>query len=421
MPILVLGLSHKETPVVLRERLAFRADDLPAALRALRDYVSEGAILSTCNRTEVYALVGHRDTGLRAVRRFLADWHHLQPSDLALPLYERWQEEAVRHLFRVASGLDSMILGEPQILGQVKRAREAALACESLGAVLERLVRQAVEVGKRARTQTGISRNAVSVPSAAVELARRSLGSLQQARMLVVGAGEMGKLAALALADQGAGEVIVTSRSPANARRLADAVRGAPVAFAALPDELARADVVLSCTSAPVYVIGLEMVQRAMGSRRGRPLALIDIAVPRDVDPRAREMDGVYLYNVDDLEAVCAANLELRRAEAAQVEAIIEREVPRFMQWWDTLDVVPTIAALVDRAEAIRQAELARALPRLGELSERQRSTINALTAAIVQKMLHQPIARLKDHGEGEDGRLFVPAVRELFQLDGRQ
>lgn len=417
MPILVLGLSHQQAPIELRERLAFREDDLPQALRTFREYVSEAAILSTCNRTELYALVGHREHGLQHVRLFLTDWHHLKTDDLNVPFYEHWQEQAVRHLFRVASGLDSMILGEPQILGQVKLAYDSALEAGSAGTVLSGLLRRAVEVGKRARTQTSISRGATSVSFAAVELARRELGSLNGTRLLVVGAGEMGKLAALAMQDQGASDVRVISRSPDKAQRLAAAVQGSTAGLEALPDEVARADIVVSCTSSPSQVIGVDLVERALRARADRPLFLIDIAVPRDVDPRVAELPGIHLYNIDDLEAVCAAGLLSRQAEVGKVEAIIDAEVPRFMRWWDSLDVVPTITALVERAEAIRSAELAKTLARLNRLSDQEREAINSMTAAIVHKMLHQPISRLKVRVDGRDGRHYVPAVRELFQL----
>lgn len=414
MQLLVVGLSHKTAPVEIREQIAFPVATLGRALDQLRRYVLEGAILSTCNRTEVYALVGHRSSGEENVRRFLGDVHDLPAEHFAPYLYTYAQRDAIRHLFAVASGLDSMVLGESQILGQVKEAHQRAVEAATSGRVIDRLFRQAITAGKRARTQTGIARRTVSVSHAAVILARQIFGDLTSRTALVVGAGEMGAQTARALVDHGVSKMLVTNRTAARARRLCAALGGAWLPFEQLDEALARSDVVIVSTSARQPVISAAQVHAVMSRRPGRPLFIIDIAVPRNVGPDVGDLVDVYLYDLDDLQAICDANLRERAVEAGKVARVIDEEVEKFIRWWEALEVVPTISALREQAERIRVAELQRALARLGHLSERDRSVVQALSVAIVNKLLHTPITRLKEHDEG---RIYSVVLRELFGL----
>lgn len=418
MGILVYGVSHRNASLALRERLAVPTNGLDRALASLTDLAREGVIVSTCNRTEVYAVTGHHRSGREALARFLSAHTGVPTSEFASSAYDYWQEEAVRHLFRVAAGLDSMIVGEPQILGQVREAYLAASARESAGPLLSRLFRHALEVGKAARSDSGISRGAASVSSAAVELARNRLGSLEGRTVLVVGAGEAGEAAAGTLMRHGASSLLVTSRTLARAQALATRNGGEALPFSKLQEACGQADIVITCTSSPDHVLTHPLVCDAMAGRADRPLVIVDIAVPRDVEPAVGQLVGVHLLNLDDLQTVVAQNLEVRRREAEVVERQIELEVPRFMTWWDQQDVIPTIRALTERAETIRRAELARAMPRLNGISQQDRDTLDALTAAIVKKLLHDPIVRLKQRRGGEDGNSHVRAVHELFCLD---
>jgi glutamyl-tRNA reductase len=417
VPILAVGLSHHDVPIELRERLAVPRARLPEALERLGAYVPEGVILSTCNRTEVYASVGHHDSGRRALNRFLADIGGVGELELPRHLRDYWQEAAVRHLFRVAAGLDSMIPGEGQVLGQVGEAYELAARTRPLGAVLARLCDRALVVGKRARTETAIARSAVSVSQAAVELARSRLGSLADSTLLVIGAGKMGQLAARSLHERGAHRVLLMNRSAELAEAVVERLGGEAWPLAELGLAIELADVVITSTGAEAFVLTARQVAAALPARSGRPLVIVDIAVPRNVEPAVGDLEGVELYNVDHLQEVCAANLDHRRLEAERVEAIVEDELEKYVRWWQAREVAPTISALVDRAESIRREELARALARLGPLSEREINAISALSVSITRKMLHGPIVRLKERGSGLDGKHYLHAVRELFDL----
>ncbi|MCL5266440.1 MAG: glutamyl-tRNA reductase [Chloroflexi bacterium] len=417
MQILVVGLNHKAAPVEVREKLAFGDGQLGDAICMLLQPATEGVILSTCNRMEIYAVVGHAASGTDNVKRFLADFHDVSAEEFEPYLYVHCQEHAVRHLFSVASGIDSMILGEPQILGQVRDAFEFAEKSRSVGRLLSPLFRQAISVGKLARTETDISRNAASVSYAAVELAKKIFGNLDHRTVLIIGAGEMGKLTARTLLDNGASSMLVMNRTFQRAQDLAARFGGNPIEFEKMAEALALADIVITSTGAPEYIIRADEVKQAMRQRRNRPVFFVDIAVPRDIDPQVDKIENAYLYNIDDLQAVCEANMREREKEARKVEAIVEAEAAKYMSWYHTLDVVPTITALYGKAEAIRQAELARMMPKLGNLSERDREKINALTVAIVNKLLHQPITRLKSHSNGHSSDEYARALRELFDL----
>ena len=417
MLVMVLGLSHKTAPLALLERVVLPTDAVGPALAALPEHVAHGLILSTCNRVEIYGLVGHHDSGRRALLRYLADYHGLRPSDLAPFTYTCTQEEAVSHLFRVSAGLDSMVLGETQILGQVRAAYAVASRYGTPGPVLARLFHQAVEVGKRAHRETRICQSAGSLSAAAVDLARQRLGDLASHTALVVGAGETGRLTAHTLRASGARELLVINRTLEQAQVVAHAVGAEALPLDALQPALGRADVLISSTGARSYVVGAPAVQAAMAERPERPLYCIDVAVPRDVDPAVAMLPNVHLYNLDDLHSVCEDDADSRAGDVRLVERIVAEEVERFFRWWDAREVVPTIAALRGRADDIREAELAKAFARLGHLSDRDRETVSALTAAIVNKLLHQPIVRLKERSGDHDGRKYAPAVRTLFDL----
>ncbi|MDO8616825.1 MAG: glutamyl-tRNA reductase [Dehalococcoidia bacterium] len=405
-----VGLNHLTSPVEEREKLAFGPAELPPALAAVSATAGGAVLLSTCNRTELYAAVqpGHDLVDLlNGIKGTQIDPAHF---------YVLQHREAVRHLFRVASGIDSMVLGESQILGQVRDAMSAATAAGTLNGVLSRVFHSALAAGKRARTETDIGRHAVSISSAAVALARESLGDLAGKTVLVISAGSMGKLAAKSLAQQPGARVLVANRTRERALAVAGEI-GAnteAVPFSQLGDALAGSDIVISGTSAEGFIIGPAEVRPLMAARNGRGLLFIDIAVPRDIDPAVREIRDVHLFDIDDIEAVAGEGWRERRAEVSRVEMIVEEEVNAFLEWWRSLDVYPVIAALRGRAEAIRRHELERTLRRLPEMDEGSRLRIEAMTAAIVKKMLDRPIARLKD---GADKGLYMEALQDLFDV----
>lgn len=412
-----LGLNHRTAQVAEREQVAYSPEELPAALAHIRDDLGSAFVLSTCNRTELYTTT---DGGVSNAQRLLRALSATKDAQIAARrTYFLAHEEAVRHLFRVASGVDSMVLGESQILGQVRDALSAATQAGSLNGVLSRLVHSALRVGKRARAQTNIGRFTVSVSSAAVALAGRTLGSLADRTVLVISAGSTGELAAKALAESGAGRILVTNRTPERAAALAAEIGGQPVEFAGLASLLAETDVVISGSGAGGFILGPEQVAPAAAGRNGTDLVLIDVAVPRDIDPAVGDLPRVRLFDIDDVQEVSRAGMRGRRREVLRVEAHIEDEMADFMAWWRTLDVVPVISALRDRAESVRLRELERGLRGLSGLDGPERDRIEALTRAIVNKLLDRPIARLKD---GAENGLYIEALQDLFgtRPDGR-
>lgn len=420
MEILVVGLSHNTAPVELRERLHFPERELPKPLELLGQYpfILERMILSTCNRVEVYAVVEEAERARKAVVKFLSDYHGLRPEEFEDKLYCYTQDMAVRHLFRVASSLDSMVVGEPQILGQVKEAYRAAITQDATGVILNHLLEQALRVAKRVRTETGIAQAACSVPSAAVELARKIFGDLAGRIAMILGAGEMAELAARHLLEEGVETILVSSRSFDRAQELAQQLRGRAIRFEEAKAELARADIVVSSTGAPHYVLYKVDLLGAIHLRKHKPIFLIDIAVPRDIDPAANEIENVYLYDIDDLEGVVQANVRERRKEAERAEAIVEKEVASFSSWLHSLGVVPTIVGLRRKMEAIKEAELQKTLSRLSHLSPEEQEAIAALTQAIINKILHEPMIELKRLATLQDGHLYARALQKLFGLD---
>ncbi|MCL2503804.1 MAG: glutamyl-tRNA reductase [Coriobacteriia bacterium] len=419
MHLTLVGLSHKTAPVAIRERLTFPAQQLPDALGRLcaLDTVAEAVVVSTCNRTEIYAVTSADANGPEAVTSFIADYHGLDQQELTRYLYTLEGEAVVKHLFCVASSLDSMVLGEAQILGQVKEAYESAFANHACGRIFNRLFRQSFEVGKRVRTETDIGENAVSISYAAIELAKRVFETLEGRCVLVVGAGKMSELTAKHLVSNGVGRVLVANRTFERAEELARRFGGEAIPYDMLFERMAEADIVISSTAATQYVITRDEVARVVRHRRD-PLFLIDIAVPRDIDPACANIADVFLYDIDALNNVVTANLEERMVEAKRAEAIIKDEIVGFERWLDSLEIVPTIAAMRAEAEKMRAEELGKALKRLGGLSEKELQAVEALSNAIVNKMLHEPTARLKAASAEKDGYSYVEAARFLYGLD---
>jgi glutamyl-tRNA reductase len=407
MRLLLTGLSHHQTPVEVRERVALSRD---AAAQLSDDLARDGAeavCLSTCNRTEVY--IAHPDAGeaeALAARAFPA-------GEASAALYRLHDEAAALHLFRVAAGLDSMVPGEGEILGQVRFAYEAG----ATGQVLDRLFRQALHAGRKVRAQTAIGESPASVSGAAAALAQQVFGDLAGRRILVVGAGKMSELTARNLLSRGAEIAFVANRTADRAAELARLFGAEPLALDRIGPELASADVLVASTSAPGTVVAREHVAAALRTRRGRPLLVIDLAVPRDVDPAVNELDGCFLYDIDDLDAVVAESLAGRRREAERAEAIVAGEAERFRAWQASLDVVPAIASLHALAEEIRTAELAKLESRLGHLSEAERRAVESVTAQILGKLLHLPTVRMKEAAVTADGVIYAEAVRYLFGL----
>jgi glutamyl-tRNA reductase len=397
--LVLVGTSHRLAPVEVRERVALDLDGAAELARRLAEG-GEAVCLSTCNRTELYLAHTDPERAERLAGAALAEGE--------IELYRLRDEAAALHLFRVAAGLDSLVPGEGEILGQVRTAYESG-AC---GPVLDRLFRQALHAGKKVRTETAIGESPASVSSAAAALAQQVFGELEGCRVLLVGAGEVGELAARSFAARGASISAVTSRTQERAAELATRFGSRAVAFEQFEEELDRADVVVSSTSAPEFVVRAERVP----DRKGRPLFLIDLAVPRDVEPAVAELDDCYLYDIDDLQAVVTESLSGRWREAARAEAIVAHEADRFRDWQASLDVVPAIASLRERAESIRSGELAKAQGRLEGLSESERQTVESLTSQIVNKILHIPIVRLKEAAATE-GSGYVDAARHLFGL----
>ena len=422
MEILVLGLSHKSAPIEIRERLFVPERDLPKPLEMLGEVseISERILVTTCNRVEVYAVTEEPvERAAAAITDCLARYHSLAQASFRDTLYTYAAGEAVRHVFRVASSLDSMVVGEPQILHQVKGAYAAARAQGAAGVILTNLLEQAFHVAKRVRTETGIASAAVSISSAAVELARKIFGDLAGRTVLILGAGEMAELALRHLLDDGVRSVVVANRTHDRAVALAQQFQGRAVTYESFPQEMVAADIVISSTAAPHLILKKEDVQAIILQRRHRPIFLIDIANPRDIDPACNDIDNVYLYNIDDLQAAVVANLKERQREAERAEPIIEHEVEVYLNWLRQQDVVPTIVSLRTRVEEIRTAELSKALGRMGDLTPEQREVMAAMSTALVNKILHQPTTELRRRAVHQEGHMYTTVLRRLFGLEG--
>jgi glutamyl-tRNA reductase len=418
--LLALGISHKTAPLALRERLALPEGRAASVLRELVGHsdIHEAVAISTCNRTELYLVATDAVEAENAALAALSRQAGIPPTELLGSLYSLRGMDAVRHLFGVAAGLESMIVGEAEIQGQVKRAYELALVEGVTGPIVNRLFRDALATGKRARTETAIGRSRVSVSSVAVELARGIIGELDSRRVLVIGAGENGELTAKALRERGVETVFVANRRYDRAIGLAQRFGGQAVRFDDLPRELQGADIVVSSTGSPHQLVGREELELVMGERDGRPLLLIDIAVPRDIDPSVRELPGITLYDMDDLQREVARNLSGREAEVTRVHTIIEQEAERYGDWLASLDVVPTIAALRERGEEIVQRVLRDNEGRWESLSDADRRRVELLARAVVNRLLHEPTLRIKGAAERGGSYVQLQALRELFGLE---
>jgi glutamyl-tRNA reductase len=419
--VVVIGLNHRTAPLDLLERMTVGDGQLPKALLDLctREHISESLVLSTCNRTEVYAVAERFHGAYSDIRNFLADFSFLPPEDFSDHLYVHYDSAAAAHLLAVTAGLDSAVLGESEIQGQVKVAWERARDEGTAGPALNLLLRHALEAGKRARTETGIARNIASVSQAAVAMTGQRLGGVAGRTVVVLGAGEMGEGMAVALAGAGAGDVLVANRTQARATELAARVGGRAVPLVELPDRLADVDVLLTSTGSRAPMIERADLEPVMAGRADRPLLIVDIAVPRDVDPAVAEVPGVTLLDMDDLRGFAAAGVAERRREVAAVEAILDDELERYLGATSAREVAPMIVALRDRAEAVRSAELDRLRGRYDDLDERQLGMVDAVTRGLVAKLLHQPTVVLKDAAGSPRGDRLVAALRELFEIEG--
>ena len=413
MQILLVGLSHKTAPLEVRESVSFLNAQLPSALSGLKEKVGECVILSTCNRTEIYAVTESPSKTAETIRDFVTEFHGLDPNTVSPHFYEHTGADAVGHLFRVAGGLESMIVGESQILGQVRDALSSASDCQTVEVSTLGLFHSAIQTGRRVREETSVGRNPLSISYAGVKLAQRTLGSLESSRVLLIGAGEAGRLVASALRTAGVADVMVANRTMERAEELADYLNGRTVPFEQIQDSLSQADIAIAATDSPNFIVTQNMVKQAFADNREAPLFLFDLAVPRDIDPEVSSISGVNLFNIDDLSSIAEENLEERKRAAVEAEKVVDEELAKFMTWWDTLDVLPTIRALHKQAEDIRQREMSRALAKLDGLSEDQLSAVDALTRSIVNRILHDPTAALRDGA----GKAHLLAVRDLFGL----
>ena len=421
MNFALIGINHRTAPVEVRERMHIPESRLGQAVADLthRDGIREGLILSTCNRVEVVTSADDNVDADPIMQQFLADHHQFELGPYQRFFYRCQQQEVVRHLFRVAASLDSMIVGEPQILGQIKRACALAREAGGLNGSLQEIAAQALAVARRVRRETALGSAAVSVSYAAVELAKKIFGSLEGKTILVIGAGKMSELAAKHLLRSGASAIYVTNRTYERAVQLAEAFGGVAIVFEQLFEHLPKADIIISSTGAPGYVVSKDQAARTLSARRNRPVFFVDIAVPRDIDPLVNELENAFVYDIDDLEQVVEANKKQRAREAVWAEEIVQEEVQRTMRRLASRDLVPTIVALEDRLNAIRASEIERYTGRLGNLTPEQRQAVDALTRGIMNKILHGPITELKSGAGLPEQVALVRFVRKIFGLKG--
>ena len=419
MKLLITGVSHKTAPVAVRECLAFREEALPAALENLkaREGVSEAVILSTCNRVEITVTTDDGADPQAIVDAFLAEQKAIDSESIEPHLYRHEGREAIHHLFRVAASLDSMVVGEPQILGQLKAAYAAAKNCGALCGWLDGLLGRTFSVAKRVRSETGIGQMAVSVSYAAVELARKIFGSLAGRTIMIVGAGKMSELAARHLRRSGASHVFVTNRTHERAVEMARLFQGTPVDYTRFVSMLPEVDIVITSSGAPHYILHKDEMQRVISARRNKPMFLIDIAVPRNIDPAVNQVDNIFLYDIDDLQEVVNANLRERMKEAENAEALVAEEVDRTMARLKVAEVTPTIVSLQEQLEQIRTGELEKVRRKFGPFSPEQEQALEMLTRGIINKVAHGPISELRNHAGQPEGAHVVAAIKKAFHL----
>jgi len=421
MNVLVVGLNHKVADVDVREKLAFNGPKLEEGLIKFRDVpeVLEAVILSTCNRVELYANVKDSQKASGNIKSFLSDFHGINRNSLDSGLYIYDGVDAARHIFRVASSLDSMVVGEPQILGQLKAAFELALNKKTTGILLNKLMKKAISVAKRVRTETRIAENAVSISFAAVELAKKIFTDLSTRVFMLLGAGEMAELAAKHLIGSGVKEVLVANRTYNRACDLAQEFNGKPVRFEEFINEMPHADIVICSTGAPSYIVSKAQMHKVMKERKQRQVFIIDISVPRNIDPEVNDLENVYLYNVDDLQGVVDSNVFERKKEAEKAETIIDEEMETFLKWQATLDSVPTIISIREKAEEIKKEELDKLFHKMPGLGEKETDAIKYMATALMNKLIHPPTAALKEDSEDKD--ILVATIRKLYGIDGKK
>lgn len=426
MSIILVGLNQKTAPVEIREQLAMPPKAVKAALSQFHfpntnfSSATEIVILSTCNRLEVYAINSDPDLAKKVIFSFLEDQCQISQSLFRPYIYNFTDDDAIKHLFSVASGLDSMILGEDQILGQVTEAMETCLNCGTTGKVLSTLFRSAITTGKRVRNETSISHGATSVSHVAVELAQRIFGALNDCNVLLVGADEMAQIAARTLSAYGVKSMSIINRTSSTAQHLASEFNARYLEWDQLDHTLNWADIVITATGAPYALFHTDNVRPVMASRRNRPLFFIDIAVPRNVDSHVDQLEGVFRYDIDDLQSVVQASLADRQREVPKAEKIVEEQYQKFLAWYRSLDVVPTIIELRENAECIRQIELERALNHFDDISDQEREILEIMSERIVNKILHTPTIQLKYQAEQSEGSQYIEIVRDLFGLNGK-
>lgn len=421
MNIFVLGLNHKTADVDVREKLAFNGPKLEEGLLKIKNLpeIKEAVILSTCNRVEIYANARDAGKAAESIKNFISEFHGIKRDALETSLYTLENITAVKHVFRVASSLDSMVVGEPQILGQIKDAFEFALSKKTTGVLLNKLMKKAISVAKRIRTETKIAENAVSISFAAVELAKKIFTDLSTKSVMLLGAGEMAELAAKHLMSSGVKEVLVANRTYETGCSLAKEFNGRAVKFEDFVHEIVNTDIVICSTGASKYVLLKEQMHHVMKERKHKPVFIIDISVPRNIDPEINDISNVYLYDVDDLQGVVDTNVQGRQKEAEKAEEIISEEIETFQRWQSSLDSVPTIVALRDRADAIKKEELEKLINKLPSLGEKERKDIEYMAAAIINKLIHPPTAALKDDTEDKD--ILIATIKRLYGLNEKE
>ena len=421
MKILVIGVNHRTASVDIREKLAFNGPKLEDGVFGLRKIpeVKEAAVLSTCNRVELYICASKGSAAADHIKDFLAVFHGLNRQDFEKSLYVHEAETAIRHIFRVSSSLDSMVLGEPQILGQIKDSFDFALNKKTTGVLLNKLMKKAISTAKRVRTETKIAENAVSISFAAVELAKKIFTDLAGKSFMLMGAGEMAELAARHLMNNGVQDVMVVNRTYERGCELAREFNGKPVKFEDFLTELVHTDIIICSTGAPSYVLVKEQMHKVMKERKHKPVFVIDISVPRNIDPEINKLDNVYLYSVDDLQEVVDTNIHGRKIEAEKAEKIIDEEVDKFVRWMSSLDSVPTIVALRQKADEIKTEELEKLKGRITGIDEEKMKAVEYMAAAIINKLIHPPTVALKEDTEDRDE--LIAMIKKLYGINGEE
>jgi len=414
MQLSLVGVNHNTAPITIREKVAINAEKLRDSLSLLRSYIQHGVILSTCNRTEIYAVESGDCRAEEASLEFMKARANVFDDSLLRFVYIGKDKAAAEHLFRVASGLESMIVGEFEVLGQVKQALETAEIAGMVNLPLRHVFQNAIRVGRRVRSETGISKNALSVSSVAVDLAAGIVGNLKKCKMLVIGAGEAGRLVAKVAKERGASQIIIASRTKERAQDLAVKLQGIPIGLNSLTDELSSANIIVTCAGAPHRILDRRRAEEAMKKRPELPMVIIDIAIPRNVEPEVAQIRNVFLYNIDDLTEISDSNRKQREAEIHRAEEIISGEVNKLVSWWQVLEIRPVVSALMSRAEGIRSIQLNKTLRRLPPLSAEQRESLESMTKSIISKILKDPIQYLKANGNGD----YCQMVKELFHLN---